>query len=172
MAYPQPFPDGGIAHQVVKAAQLNLTSPAVRGPQRPDGSYREITYAQLLANAHNISRYLEDSDDFRPHRDTFIAVLLPRDVDFVTAVLGILFSGAAYLPLSSTLPKERIRFMVEDAGAHILLTDASGDALTNTWFLYRTLLISDVPRIDEPAVAEACVPQIHLSTSPSDLACD
>lgn len=170
MAYPQPFPDGSIAHQVVKAAKLNLSAPAVRGPQRPDGSHREITYAQLLANAYSVARHLEESDDFKPQRDAFVAVLLPRDIEFITAVLGVFFSGAAYLPLSSALPKDRIRFMIGDSEARILLTDAKGEALTESWFFYRTLLISDIQRVDEPAMAEACVPLLHLNVSPSDLA--
>jgi len=47
---------------------------------------------------------------------------LGRSADLVVALLGILKSGAAYVPLDASLPAERLRFMVRESGAVLCLT--------------------------------------------------
>src|SRR5580693_2327918 len=49
--------------------------------------------------------------------ETVVAVLVPRSAGMVTAVLGVLWAGAAYLPLDPGHPPGRIGFMLADAGA-------------------------------------------------------
>jgi non-ribosomal peptide synthetase component F len=39
--------------------------------------------------------------------------------------MGIIKAGGAYLPLDIAYPEERVRFMIEDAGASIMLTERS-----------------------------------------------
>src|SRR6202044_1744063 len=50
-----------------------------------------------------------------------VAVMVPRAVGMVTAVLGVLWAGAAYLPLDPGYPPERISFMLTNAGAVALV---------------------------------------------------
>ncbi|HKH43214.1 MAG TPA: amino acid adenylation domain-containing protein, partial [Thermoanaerobaculia bacterium] len=50
-----------------------------------------------------------------------VGVAMERSVDLVVAFLGILKSGAAYVPLDPAYPEERLAFMREDAGASIVL---------------------------------------------------
>jgi amino acid adenylation domain-containing protein len=49
-------------------------------------------------------------------------VLLERSVEFVVALLGTLKAGGAYVPLDGGYPKQRLQFMVADAGVNLLLT--------------------------------------------------
>ncbi|MEU9020514.1 amino acid adenylation domain-containing protein, partial [Actinomadura sp. NPDC048394] len=49
--------------------------------------------------------------------DAVVALALPRTADLVTAVLAVLKSGAAYLPLDPDHPRDRVAYMLEDAGA-------------------------------------------------------
>lgn len=53
-----------------------------------------------------------------------VAVCLPRGPDLVAALLGVIRSGAAYLPVDPHAPAERARFLVEDSQALLVLADA------------------------------------------------
>jgi len=44
-----------------------------------------------------------------------VALALPRSLEMIIALLGILKSGAAYLPLDPEYPTERLRYMIADA---------------------------------------------------------
>jgi amino acid adenylation domain-containing protein len=67
---------------------------------------------------------------------TVVAVLVDRTPDLVAALMGILKSGAAFLPLSPRQPAARNTFCINDAGANIVLTDrqlpTGGNAITAT----------------------------------------
>ena len=73
---------------------------------------RRVTYAELedAANrlAHHLIRLGIGPEDI-------IAIALPRSVDSLAAVLAVLKSGAAYLPLDLDYPTERLAYMVADA---------------------------------------------------------
>src|SRR5580692_7297912 len=60
--------------------------------------------------------------------ESVVAVMVPRSVGMVTAVLGVLWAGAAYLPLEPGYPAERIGFMLADAGAVALVCTGQGGA--------------------------------------------
>ncbi len=51
----------------------------------------------------------------------FIAVCLERTPELIASLLGILWSGAAYLPLDPAYPVERLAYMLKDSGAGILI---------------------------------------------------
>jgi amino acid adenylation domain-containing protein len=57
--------------------------------------------------------------------DDIIALLLPRSEWMIIGIFGILKAGAAYLPLSSDLPVERMKFMLRDSDCKLLLTNNS-----------------------------------------------
>ena len=54
-----------------------------------------------------------------------VAVCMERSIEFVCTVLGIMKSGAVYLPIDPKLPKERIRYLLEDAEAHLLVVSSA-----------------------------------------------
>src|SRR5439155_99593 len=54
-----------------------------------------------------------------------IAVCLRRSPDMVIAMLGILKANAAYVPLDPRYPEERLQFMLEDAGARVVISEES-----------------------------------------------
>ncbi|MCB1055589.1 MAG: LLM class flavin-dependent oxidoreductase, partial [Acidobacteria bacterium] len=57
--------------------------------------------------------------------ETCVGVCLERSADLVVALLAVLDTGAAYLPLDPDYPRERLAFMLEDSGARALV--ARGD---------------------------------------------
>jgi amino acid adenylation domain-containing protein len=78
----------------------------------------QLTYAQLNRRANQLARYLRRLG-VGPER--LVGVLMERSVELVVALLGVLKAGAAYVPLDPSYPQERLRFMLEDAGASVLL---------------------------------------------------
>jgi polyketide synthase PksJ len=55
---------------------------------------------------------------------TLVALQMGRSVKMIVALLGVMKAGGAYLPLDPNCPHDRLRFMLEDAQAKLLLTDA------------------------------------------------
>ncbi|RKN04858.1 non-ribosomal peptide synthetase [Streptomyces radicis] len=84
-----------------------------------------LTYRELHERANRLARLLI-SRGAGPER--VVGLLLPRSADALVAMLAVLKSGAAYLPLDPAYPAERLRFMIGDARPSCLVTDAAGAA--------------------------------------------
>ncbi|SIO85508.1 non-ribosomal peptide synthetase [Nocardiopsis sp. JB363] len=81
---------------------------------------RSLTFAELDARAERLSRLLADRG---AGPGTIVAAALPRSVELAVALLGVLRSGAAYMPVDTSYPQERIDHMLADAApAHVLTT--------------------------------------------------
>ena len=79
-----------------------------------------LTYGELDARAEQIARHLQ-ALGARP--DHLVGLLAERSVDLIAGLLGIVKSGAAYLPIDPATPAARAGFMLEDAGAIALVTE-------------------------------------------------
>ncbi|MCY1078719.1 non-ribosomal peptide synthetase [Archangium lansingense] len=77
-----------------------------------------LTYAQLMERAHRLANFLR-ARGVRP--EARVGLCLERSLDMVVALLGILEAGAAYVPLDSAYPAERLAHMVESSGIRLLL---------------------------------------------------
>ncbi|WP_256725680.1 non-ribosomal peptide synthetase [Streptomyces sp. IMTB 2501] len=85
---------------------------------------REIGYAELNEQANRLARHLLRSGA-GPERT--VAVVLPRSVDLLVALLAVVKTGAAYVPVDPTYPEDRIAFMIEDS-APVAVVSRSGVA--------------------------------------------
>ena len=54
-----------------------------------------------------------------------VGLCVERSLEMVVGLLGILKAGGAYLPLDPDYPRERLAFMLEDAGAPVLVTQSA-----------------------------------------------
>lgn len=79
----------------------------------------EMTYRELNAKANQLA-YLLREKGVVP--DNIVAIITERSFEMIIGILGILKSGAAYLPVDPNYPQERINYMLEDAQVEILLT--------------------------------------------------
>ncbi|HSK65006.1 MAG TPA: amino acid adenylation domain-containing protein, partial [Pyrinomonadaceae bacterium] len=61
--------------------------------------------------------------------ETIAGICTDRSLEMFVALLGVLKAGAAYLPLDPHYPQERLSFMLQDAGASVLLTPESIQAM-------------------------------------------
>lgn len=60
--------------------------------------------------------------------ESAVGVLLPRTPDLVVALLAVLKTGAAYIPLDPTDPADRRSYILKDAGVRLVVTDENGTA--------------------------------------------
>ncbi|HEV7786307.1 MAG TPA: condensation domain-containing protein, partial [Thermoanaerobaculia bacterium] len=115
--YPVPHPKGLRVHDLVSAQ-------AARTPDAPALVFGEdlLSYAELERRAGALARRLRG---LGVGPDVPVGILCERSVEQWVAVLAVLKAGGAYLPLDPENPPERLRLMVEDAGAPVVLTQAS-----------------------------------------------
>ncbi|MEU4805248.1 non-ribosomal peptide synthase/polyketide synthase [Actinosynnema sp. NPDC023587] len=73
-----------------------------------------LTFAEVEARANRLARRLV-ADGVRPEQ--VVAISLPRGVDAVVAILGVMTAGAVYLPVDPSLPQSRRAHLIEDSGA-------------------------------------------------------
>lgn len=122
---------------------------------------RELTYRELNARANRLARRLRASGI---GVGDVVGVQARRDSALVTSFLGVLKSGAAYLPLDPQQPVDRATYMLEDSGAQVVLTDAVyADAVPDgPW---------KVVRVDGPDMESAGIPDTDLgrTSTPDDL---
>ncbi|HEV7518404.1 MAG TPA: amino acid adenylation domain-containing protein, partial [Thermoanaerobaculia bacterium] len=78
------------------------------------------TYGELDRRANRLAHHLRRRG---LRREARVGLLLDRSPELLAAVLGVLKSGAAYVPLDPSYPLERLRLMAEDAGISLLLTE-------------------------------------------------
>ena len=104
--------------------QTQIELVAARSPQSPAVRFKDAqqTYAQLDARASRIATELA-AQGAGPGR--FVALAMQRGIDLPAALLGILKTGAAYLPLDPEFPADRLAYYLQDSGAVLVLTDAA-----------------------------------------------
>ncbi|WP_280270046.1 amino acid adenylation domain-containing protein [Nocardia wallacei] len=71
-----------------------------------------LTYGELRQRANRLAHSLIEAG---AGPETLVAVALPRSVDLVVAIVAVVQSGAAYLPVDPTYPAERIEYLFTDA---------------------------------------------------------
>ncbi|MGQ5261316.1 non-ribosomal peptide synthetase [Micromonospora sp. ZYX-F-536] len=86
----------------------------------------ELSYAELAARANRLARLLVDRG---AGPETRVALLLPRSAELLVAMLAVLKAGAAYLPVDTGYPKNRIGYLLTDAEPTLVLTTARTAAL-------------------------------------------
>ena len=96
---------------------------AARAPDAPAVVSGDVTlsYAELDERANRLARHLAS---LGAGPGALVAVALERSADLVTALLGVLKAGAAYLPLDPAYPAQRLHYMLTDARPAALLTTA------------------------------------------------
>jgi amino acid adenylation domain-containing protein len=128
------------AAQSEKRAEVNATDAPVSSEmlhtlfgnqvlQQPDqlavvSSNRTLSYEELSHRSNQIGRLLRDKG---AQPNALVAVVMEKGWEQVVGALGILNSGAAYLPIDPTLPKKRFWHLLEDGKVGLVLTQSRLD---------------------------------------------
>ncbi|QHD01245.1 hypothetical protein PspS04_13155 [Pseudomonas sp. S04] len=83
---------------------------------------QRLTFAELESRSNRLAQFLR-AQGAGP--ETVVGVALPRSVDWPVALLAVLKCGAAYLPLDTAHPAERLAFIMGDSGMRLLVTHSS-----------------------------------------------
>ncbi|MGK5698335.1 AMP-binding protein, partial [Streptomyces sp. URMC 128] len=82
----------------------------------------QVSYGELNARANRVAHGLLGRG---VGPESVVAVALPRSVEMVAALLGVLKAGAAYLPIDLGYPAERRRYMLDNARAAFVIDESS-----------------------------------------------
>ncbi|MFI6999070.1 amino acid adenylation domain-containing protein [Nocardia sp. NPDC050175] len=122
------------------------------------------TYAELDAHANRLAHALRERG---AGPDSLVGVCLEPGIELVATLLGVLKSGAGYLPLDPSHPTERLGWALSDAGAEIVVTDAA-HAATVTEAATRSLELLLLDR-DHEAIAAMPATTPENRTAPDNL---
>jgi len=81
----------------------------------------ELTYAELNRRANRLAHHLMERGVGPEAR---VGLCMPRSVEMVIGILGILKAGACYVPLDPDYPRKRLEYLLDDAQIGIVLTEA------------------------------------------------
>ncbi|MBL4673508.1 MAG: amino acid adenylation domain-containing protein, partial [Arenicella sp.] len=80
---------------------------------------QELTFTELNSRSNRLAHYLV-ANGVRP--DSLVGLCVERSVELVVAILAILKSGGAYMPLEPSYPQARLGYMLDDSKVELLLT--------------------------------------------------
>ncbi|HOW73556.1 MAG TPA: amino acid adenylation domain-containing protein, partial [Phycisphaerae bacterium] len=81
-----------------------------------------LTYAELNRQSNQLARHLRG---LGVGPEVRVGICVERSLDMVVGLLGILKAGGAYVPLDPAYPQERLRFILEDTAAPVVVAQSS-----------------------------------------------
>ncbi|MER7756283.1 amino acid adenylation domain-containing protein [Kitasatospora sp. NPDC097643] len=96
-----------------RQVRTHPASPAVLGESR------NLTFLELAADARRLAAELRRRG---AGPDGCVGLFVEPSVELVAGAWGVLYAGAGYLPLSPEYPEDRLRYMIEDSGTRVVVT--------------------------------------------------
>ncbi len=151
------------AHALLPATLPALfAAQAARCPDAVAVVFEEerLCYGELDRRANQLAHHLRG---LGVGPETVVGLCLARSLDLLVGLLGILKAGGAYLPLDPDYPRERLAFMLADAGARVLITHGATqaaieealDGALHGALLERQSIVPRMVRLDVDAAAIA-----------------
>jgi natural product biosynthesis luciferase-like monooxygenase protein/amino acid adenylation domain-containing protein/FkbM family methyltransferase len=86
---------------------------------------KQLTYNELNRRANQVAHYLNNAG-VKP--ESAVGICIERSAEMIVGMLGTLKAGGAYVPLDPAYPGQRLTYMLEDAGALVVLSQAKLEA--------------------------------------------
>ncbi|REC41714.1 non-ribosomal peptide synthetase, partial [Chryseobacterium pennipullorum] len=102
-------------------------------PERVAVVYQDvqISYRELNERSNRLANYLIDTYNLQP--DDIVPLCLERSENMLIAILAVLKSGAAYVPMDASYPAERVSHILKDTGAQLILGQKSTAERLGNW---------------------------------------
>lgn len=81
----------------------------------------QLTYKELNERANKFAHYLREKYTINP--DDLIGIKLQRNERMIISILGVLKSGAAYVPIDPSYPQERIDYIEKDSACKVVIDE-------------------------------------------------
>ncbi|SCW56608.1 non-ribosomal peptide synthase domain TIGR01720/amino acid adenylation domain-containing protein, partial [Paenibacillus tianmuensis] len=136
---------------------------AARTPERTAVLFEDerLTYRELNERANRLARTLRAEG---VGADVPVAIMVERSLEMLVGIYAILKAGGAYVPIDPEYPAERIRYIVEDSGARLLLAQSRFLDRVPTELEGRVLDLNEVTVYAEDAT------NLPLGAGPRDMA--
>lgn len=108
------------------------------------GEDESLSYAELEARSNQLARYLQQQG---VNPGDYVGISLERSARMVVGLLGILKTGAAYVPLDPDYPKDRLDYMIEHSGINLVLTESELEEQLDQEQLKKVLIDNDWAQI-------------------------
>lgn len=126
---------------------------------------QSLTYQELNQKANQLAHFLHQNYQIKP--DTLIGICIERSLDMAIALLAVLKAGAAYVPIDSNYPEERIKYILENSKISLLLTQSFiNDKLSGFFSEFSGQLIN----LDRLNFESFPCHNLALQSKPNDLA--
>jgi amino acid adenylation domain-containing protein len=122
---------------------------------------QQMTYRELNSRANRLANYLH-TIGVAP--DVLVGLCVDRSLELVVGFLGLLKAGGAYIPLDATYPTDRLKFILDDANAPVILTQHK--LLAKLPPTDATLVCLDT---DWPTIAQSSSKQPDSGVTPENL---
>ncbi|OQP61100.1 hypothetical protein A3860_05110 [Niastella vici] len=121
---------------------------AARSPDAIAVSFlgRTLNYRELNEKANRLGDYLRKN--YQVKAEDIVGICLERSEWMIVAILGVLKSGGAYLPIDVEYPEDRIGYMLSDSGCSILLDEKEMEKFKKAEDEYEK---NDLPPVNIPA---------------------
>ncbi|MCK4259026.1 MAG: non-ribosomal peptide synthase/polyketide synthase [Halanaerobiales bacterium] len=114
------FNNSQVSYSKEKTIHQLFTEQVAKTPERTALIFKDqrLTYHELDEKTNQLARLLRENG---VEKDTVVGLMLPRSLEMVIGIIGILKARGICLPIDQKYPKERIQLLLEDSGAPVLL---------------------------------------------------
>jgi amino acid adenylation domain-containing protein len=106
-----PIPVGEYIHNLIDQPDIQTIALAFEDV--------EVSYSHLSIRSNQLAGYLQE---LGVEEDVRVGIYMDRSPDAIVSILGVLKSGGAYVPLDPEHPRERLTYILRDAGVSVVLT--------------------------------------------------
>ncbi|ASZ12182.1 non-ribosomal peptide synthetase [Chitinophaga pendula] len=140
------FNDTAVAYPATQTLVGLFEAQVLRTPGQVATVFEGQTYTYQALNEHanRLAHYLRGKG---VGEDVLVPLCVDRSLEMIVAILGVLKAGGAYVPIDPAYPAERIRFILEDTGAAIVLSGTAYCDMLSA--IAPSLEVTDVAAIQE-----------------------
>ena len=154
------FPDTTISPLIEAQVRRCSSRTAVICEHDPAlGGLSSLTYGELNEKANQLAHLLQTAG---VKRDQIIGIMVERSFAMMIGLLGILKSGAAYLPISPDNPAERIEYLLKDGSVQFLLVHGKTANKIKFW--------GETINLDDGRIYQRPAQNLTVVNQPGDLA--